>query len=436
MKKILIQLSILLSVRTLAIGLTFVQTVVLTRFLGAEMFGVLSFALSISALLILILSLGVDQVIMRDIARVGIDRIGQCAVWRADWRLVRYLVMPLTLGVAAIGLVLSLTTNLFSVYGITMAAAFAMLPVVMARKYVEAVVLGTKAVIRSILGSQIIYPVLMILGGGGMWLLGTQPNTVLISWIYVGATFGSLALSLVLGLVIIKRLRKSSQNTDEDETPNQTVILKSSLSFALVSLGFVMGQHVDVLLTGWLAGPEDVALVRIASRVAELAALMRAIVILQYKPQLAEAHGHGDMVKLQKLVSTMALIFVGTGLPLTLGLWIWAEPVMSVFGPEFIQGAWPMRIYVLGVFFTLMCGPCTAVLSMSGQEHIASRIVWIALGLNIIFDLLLIPIYGALGCAFSNLISLCFIGVASVLADYRVLKIYPTIFTVPNQRKT
>lgn len=435
MKKILVQLSKLLSVRMLAIGLTFVQTIVLTRVLGGELFGLLTFALSMSAILMLVLSLGLDQVMMRDIARIGPDRVGATPRWRDDWRLLRRVVAPLTLAVSAIGLVLCFGSDLFGIYSPTVAVGFAMLPLVMARKYVESIVLGTKAVVRSILGSQIAYPVLMILGAGIIWLWGTLPGAVVISWVYVAATMGSLVLSLMLGRLIFRRLSGGGSagaphgagQADKGESPGQSAILKSSGHFALVSLGFVMGQHVDVLLTGVFAGPEEVSIVRIASRVAELAALMRAIVVLQYKPQLAEAHGQGDMAKLQSLVSTMALIFVVTGLPLTLGLWVYAEQVMSVFGPEFVDGAWPMRIYVLGIFFTLVCGPCTVLLSMAGQERIASRIVWIALGINIVFDLILIPLYGPLGCAIANFLSLCFIGVASVLADHRILKIYPTI---------
>lgn len=429
MKKILIQLSKVMSVRVLAIGLSFLQVIVLTRVLGGHVFGILSFALSIGAFSMLVLSLGVDQVIMRDIARFGPDRVAATTTWRDDWLLVRRLVVPATLTVTVIGIWICLGTDWLGIYSVTTAAALAVLPVVMARKYLESIMLGAKEVVRSVLGSQVIYPLLMLLGGLVIMVSAFTPSVEIVSVIYILATVGSLGLSAVLALVVLRRLRGDPDADTQYTSPGARVVFKSSLNFAMVSLGFVMGQHVDVLLTGVLAAPEDVSIVRIASRVAELAALMRAIVVLQYKPQLAEAHGQGDTEKLQKIVSTMALIFVATGLPLTIGLWIFADQVMAVFGPEFVHGAWAMRIYVLGILFTLACGPCTVLLSMSGQEHLASRIVWIALGLNIAFDLVLIPHYGPLGCAFANLISLCFIGVASVMADNRVLKVYPTIMT-------
>jgi len=429
MKKILVQLSKVMSVRVLAIGLSFLQAIILTRVLGGELFGLLSFALSIGALATLVLSFGLDQVMMRDIAKFGPANVTKTTSWRDDLALVKWVVTPATLIVTALGLIACLTTNVFGQYTIITAAVFLSLPIVLLRKYQEAAVLGAKEVVRSVLGSQIAYPVLMILGGlalMGLTAIGSSitPTAQIVGLIYLVATLGSFALSVVIGWTVIKRLRDAARTPQEETSQGQRAVFNSGMNFALVSLGFVMGQHIDVLLTGVLSDDlNDVSIVRIASRVAELAALMRAIVSLQYKPQLAEAHGQNDMAKLQKLVSTMALIFVITGLPITIGLWIFAEPVMAVFGPEFVEGAWAMRIYVLGIFFTMACGPCTVLLSMAGQERIASRILWISLCLNIILDVILIPIYGPVGCAIANLVSLCFMGVASVIMDNRVLKI-------------
>ena len=428
MKKILLQLSRLMSVRILAIALTFLQTLAMTRALGSEIFGLLSFALSISAVLVLVLSLGVDQVLMRDIARHGLRRVTATGAWRDDWTLVRRLVTPVTLAGSAAGLGLSLGTDLFGAYATTITAAFLMLPVVMARKYVEAIVLGSKQTVRSVLGSQVVYPLLMVAGGGAILLFSIPPSTTVIGTIYVLATLGSLGLSLVLAGTVLRQLRSGPPDGGvAPDSPGRRAILISSGHFALASLGFVVGQHIDVLLTGILAAPEEVGLVRIASRVAEMAGLMRAIVVLQYRPQLAEAHARADDALLRGHVRTMTTIFVATGLPLTIGLWIFAEEVMTVFGPEFAGGAWAMRIYVLGVFFTLVCGPCTILLSMCGQERHASRTIWIGLAINVILDLVLIPVYGALGCAIANMSSMLFIGIASTSLDIRLLKIDPSV---------
>jgi O-antigen/teichoic acid export membrane protein len=209
----------------------------------------------------------------------------------------------------------------------------------------------------------------------------------------------------------------------------------SGIHFSLVSLGFVLGQHIDVLLMGVLSTPENVALVRIAARVAEMAALMRAIVVLQYKPLMAEAYGKGEFELLQSHVSFMVKVFFITGIPVTLGLWFFAEQAMAVFGTEFVSGAWAMRVYIFGVFFLLLCGPCNAILAVTDNERKASKYVWTAIAINVVLDLILIPIYGAVGCGIANATSMVFVGVLSVKAARSHLKIDTTILSIFNKKQ-
>ena len=287
MKSILVKLCKLFSVRMLAIGLTFLQTIAITQVFGSEVFGLLSFALSISALLVLVLSAGLDQVLMRDIARIGKDVVAKSERWKDIWRLIKRFVLPVTLFVTLGGGMTVTYTPLAGAYQQTLLVVFILLPVILSRKYLEAMCQGTKQVIRSIMGSQIVYPLLMILGAAYVWCFGVNPNSITMSFVYAVALTGSMFASVLL---IAGTLKKIGANTDvstiDNElhaSPGERKLFLSGIHLSLVSLGFVLGQHIDVLLMGVLSTPEDVALVRVAARVAEIAGLMRAIIILQYK---------------------------------------------------------------------------------------------------------------------------------------------------------
>ncbi|WP_198037879.1 oligosaccharide flippase family protein [Rhodobacter xanthinilyticus] len=422
------QLGRLLSIRFAAIGLTFLQTLVMTRLIGRETFGSLSFALSVSALAVLVLSIGLDQLMMRDVARSGLEGFARSGRWLALRRLIGRWQVPLVLGLAVGFGALFLGSGLGGGYGLALAGVALALPLVLGRKYVESVALGAKLVGRSILGSQIAYPVLMILGTLAIWGLGVVDlrNVMLVYGLAIGS---SLLVSILLIWPVLQRLARQTprDGSSEGEIPGAAELLRSGWHFSLISLGFVLGQHMDVLLTGVFAGPDQVALVRVASRVAEMAGLVRAIVILQYKPQLAEAFGRGDLERVRKITRLMVAIFVVTGLPITLGLWIWPREAMSVFGAAFAEGAWAMRIYVLGVLFVLLAGPCNSVLSMIGEERWAARAVWMALAVNLGLDLLLIPAYGALGCAIANACSMLVIAGVSVAVAWRKHRVNTTI---------
>lgn len=430
MKSILFKLGKLMSTRMLAIGLTFVQTIVMTRVFGSEVFGLLSFALSISALLVLVLSAGLDQVLMRDIARFGPATAPRTQRWRDIWRMIAWVVVPATLGCTSVGALLMLTTGLGGPYSTTLLAAFLLLPFVLGRKYVEAISLGTKKVVRSIFGSQIVYPLLMIAGGLAIWTSGAGSSAQTASYTYAFAGVGSMIASILLIRGTLMQMRATSGETaavEDGPSPSGRALLTSGMHFSLVSVGFVLGQHIDVLLTGILAGPEDVALVRVAARIAETAGLMRAIIVLQYKPLLAEAHGRNDEALQRRYVAAMTRIFVATGIPITIGILVFAEEVMAVFGAEFVSGATALRIYVLGVFVTLVLGPGSTLLSLTDHEHIASRNLMIALSVQVVLDFLLIPRYGAVGCGIANAIALTVLSLLSSFACYRRLGINTTV---------
>ncbi|MBU3004335.1 oligosaccharide flippase family protein [Paraglaciecola arctica] len=433
-----------MSMRMLAIGLTFVQTIVMTRVFGSEVFGLLSIALSISALAVLLLSFGLDQVLMREIARIGKSRVVFSQRWQDLWRLIIKRVLPITLVVTIVGAILVTTTSFAGPYQLTLLATFLLLPIILFRKYIESICLGTKQVVLSITGSQIIYPILMILAGFYIWYAGIKPDATSVSFTYAFAAIGSLIASVLLITATLKEIRSKTQKIDKErsenadllESPGEKALFKSGLHFSLVSLGFVLGQHIDVLMMGVLSTPENVALVRIAARVAEMAGLIRAIILLQYRPQIAEAYGNSDKKKLQQHATIMVKLFTISGIPITLGFWIFAEEVMMVFGSEFIAGAWAMRIYIAGVLVTLLFGPGNAMLAMTENEGTASRIVLSSLLIQVLLNIVLIPWAGPIGCASANFIAMCFIAIASRFLLVKKLGVEPSLIVILKKTPT
>lgn len=426
-KKIFKKLGLLMFVRLFAIGLTFLQTIFITRVFGSEVFGQLSFALSVSALLVLLFSGGMDQVIMREIARVGIKNIRSSHSWRLICAALRKFTIPLAIvGLSLI--IFFIYAFLQSSFRLSLLFVIALIPLVLIRKYSEAINQGSKNILKSIFGSQVVYPLFMILGCIISASMSLPSNIQYLSLIYLVAVILSTFVAIFFVLVTINSTTEVRTVVEENISGStQRTYLNSGFHFALVSLGFIIGQHIDVLLMGFFSTADNVGLVRIAARVAEMAGLMRAIVVLQYKPLLAEAVGRNDKTLIQNHSKFMMNVYVLTGIPITLFCWIFAEEVMSVFGSEFVNGAWAMRIYLGGVLVTLIMGPSNSLLAMSGNEALASKILFQALSIQIVLDLLLIPSYGVNGCAIANCLSLTFLGFRSRYLTKKVLNIESSI---------
>lgn len=430
-----------MSVQSLSTILILIQTIVLTRVFGSEAFGLFSFALSISALAVLIFSAGLDQVLMRDIARIG-KGVMYSDRWKGTLRLIKLYVIPIALIFSTCASITIWFTKISGDYQLPLLAVFLMLPFVIARKYTEAISLGTKQAIRSITGSQIVYPLLMILGGGFIYILGVQSGALSISLIYSLACIVSLIASFLLISSALRQMRLESPSLNSSQAftfksskcPSDKELLISGIHFSLVSMGFVLGQHINVLLMGVFSSPENVAIVRIASRVAEMAALMRTIILLQYKPLMAEAYGKGDTKLLQEHATLMVKLCVLTGIPITIFLWVFAAQVMAIFGPEFVEGAWVMRVYIVGVLLLILCGPCNSILALTGNEQHASKLVWIGILVNVVLCITLIPKWGALGCAVASSTSMLVFGFLSVRAARRLIQVETSILGVFGHR--
>jgi O-antigen/teichoic acid export membrane protein len=110
-------------------------------------------------------------------------------------------------------------------------------------------------------------------------------------------------------------------------------------------------------------------------------------------------------------------------LPVILALLIFPEIVLGLFGPQFEQGAWPLRILALGQLIMIGIGPVETLLIMTGHGKQMRNIIGATAIANIAGNLLLVPLFGAIGAACSTAFCLAAMDVACLLMVRNKLKI-------------
>ena len=88
---------------------------------------------------------------------------------------------------------------------------------------------------------------------------------------------------------------------------------------------------------------------------------------------------------------------------------------MSFLGSEFINAKYVLLILLIGKLVDSISGSVGVILQMTGHQKVFQNIVFIALILNILLNLLLIPIYGIEGAAISSTCSIIFWNISSVM---------------------
>ena len=414
--------------RGVSMALVLVQSIVLARVFGPEVFGVFSFAVSVISIVALVTSLGLDQYLMREVAKLGLLGLREDPAFRSVRRFSAVVAAPATLAVSIIGSVLALVPGLAGPYALPLFAAFASLGILMLRKFVESLALGIKRPNASFAGSSVAYPVVLILGAGLVWIGVFPPDSATISVVYVVAVIISGLVSALLVRDALPQALGGPRGIARDV--DRRAALTASLHLTVIGAGFLLIKNVDIVMVGILSDPETVAAVRILSRLGEAVAIVRVMALTYYKPYLAEAGMGGDRASLQRHASSMAGLYLITGVPIFIGLWFAAPWILAIWGAEYVQYDWAFRVYMLGVFVMLIGGPANVSLSMSGMERYASRALWASLIANVGLNAALIPPLGVLGCSIASLTGMVVLASVSVFYARRRLGIATTGFDV------
>ncbi len=406
----------------------FALHVTLTRSLGAADYGMYAYALAWIRFVTLPAKLGFDTSSIRYIAAYSS---------RGESQLLRgFLTRAHTFTVGA---------------GVTLAAALALAVQVLATK------IGSDLAAVFVVGSLLI-PVRAVLEvqssllrGFGRVVLGLGPRDVLYGFILIvllllvlsldtltansamALSVVAAALSVVVASTAIwatsKKLIRGVKSAFKTE-----VWLRVSLQLLLISsLAMVMTQT-DIMMVGAFTGTTDAGIYAIASRLAGITFIWLYSVTAILEPLVAEAHSREDVSSLQQLITraTRRLFFASVASAAVLGAasgWI-----LGLFGPDYVAATRALRILLLGTVSYTAVGSVGALMTMTGHQAQAVRIIMLTAGLNVILNAVLIPFVGIEGAAIATAVSAVVWNVLMTRSVHRLIGIEPLAFPLSNLR--
>ena len=160
-----------------------------------------------------------------------------------------------------------------------------------------------------------------------------------------------------------------------------------------------MGQYAEVILLGFLVAPAAAATYFIAARIANIFAMISSGLNTYTVTQISNLHFAGETESLQDVLRSVMTVVAALVTPLFLLLILAAAPILSIFGPSYVQGHIPLVILASASFIITLCGPASGVLLMTGGERLWSRIAILSLAARVLLMLYLAPRYGSTGAA-------------------------------------
>lgn len=388
--------------KLLYLPLALVTSIVLARGLGPEGYGQYSFVMAAISMLALPVASGLGQLVTREVAKYHHNE---------EWGLFRGLLRRahqwIIIGSAIIVTVITLVSAQYATWEVgdrwtLLILAMLMLPLLGLNQLRSATLRGMRKVFYAQLPEMTAQPGLHLVIVAGLIATGMLNSaTALVSqFLATGLAFGLGAWFLWrMKPVEVGQAVPSYQNIDW---------WRALLPFTLLAAVGTLNGQIGLLALGWLGTNEDVAALRVAMSGAMLVALSLSIVNMVIGPHITRAHLDRDKSKLKLLSRQSARAALAVGLPFALLLILLGGPLIQLLYGEAYRDAatLPLAILAFGQLLNVSFGSVGLFLTMCGFERDTLAGHVIALLVNIIAAVLLIPALGAVGAALSVAIGL------------------------------
>lgn len=243
----------------------------------------------------------------------------------------------------------------------------------------------------------------------GVWTLGVKTS--------FGASLVYSAAGLtttVLGAIWWLRLR---QKSDAKESFASHLLWASCWPLWISAIMGQTAQWSAQLVAGMWVSKEEIALLASAQRTSMLVSFILIAVNVVVAPRFAAMHQLGNTEELKRLARWSVKLMLIIAVPVTLGMLLFAEQIMALFGEKFVPGANILRILSLGQLVNVMTGSVGYLLNMCGYERDMRNIVICSGALALLMAVVLTYSMGVLGAALATAIA---VSIQNLGANYMV----------------
>jgi O-antigen/teichoic acid export membrane protein len=184
--------------------------------------------------------------------------------------------------------------------------------------------------------------------------------------------------------------------------------LAISLPILLVEGFYLLLSYTDVLVLQQFRAPEEVGVYFAVVKTLALVSFIHYAMSATTAHRFAEYHAQGDKERLSAYVTHAINWTFWPSLIATLVLLALGEPLLWLFGPQFVAGTTIMFVAAIGLVVRSAIGPVERLLNMLGHQHICALAYALALVMNVALCIVLVPRCGGHGAAAATSISLTF----------------------------
>jgi O-antigen/teichoic acid export membrane protein len=373
----------------------YIFSIIMARFLGAQMLGLYSLGNAITRIAEILALLGLDNGVLRFVSRDTEDKVNvdRSIYTSLKIGLISSILIAVLLFLSAEKIVNEILNE--DSFLITVIKVFAIsLPFTVLTLISSFATQAFKILKYKIFVNQIVNPLtLLIAFVTSYFLLGIELSILL-----------PTVVSSIIGLMFILKFLTNFSSISLSKIIDTTVdkdILKFSVPLMFVSAIGIIMHWIDIIMLGILSNATEVGMYHPIERTAGLVRMILFAFAGIFAPIFSEHYFKKNKNGMKESYQSSSKYILAFSLPIFIFLFIYSEPMLLVFGTEF-QNYFALKVLLLGIFIQTIFGLGSSTLTMSGYTKFNLLNVSIALVLNIISNSILIPLYGLTGAALAT----------------------------------
>jgi O-antigen/teichoic acid export membrane protein len=370
--------------------LGFFTIIYIARYLGAGGFGIISLALSLSAIFGVFVDMGLNTLMVREIAR----NKSLSDKYISNSSVMKVILAFLTFGLLALAVHIIGYSQLISniIYLITLSVIITSFSGILTSLFQA----NEKMEYFSV--SNILASVILLFGT----LIG----------IYFGFTITYFALLYIISSLVvfiynlIIYLSKFSYIKLEIDLSFWTPTLKEAWPFGVIFLSGMLYTYVDSIMLSILKGVEAVGWYSAAYRFMYIALLLPNAINMAIFPVMSKLYANSSKNNLTLLYERYFKYMIIIAIPIGLGTTLLAKDlILLLYGTGYTESIIALQILVWAIVFTFAGAAYVQLLQSINKQMIVTKISLVCLVINIILNLILIPHYSYVGASIATVIT-------------------------------
>jgi len=385
--------------KILRMGVGLLIGVWIARYLGPEQFGLLNFTVALIGLFGALAAMGLQGIVVRDIVQNPAcreDTLGSAAL------------LQLLGGAAAYTLLLA-TVFYLRPQDVLSQLVAAILGAVVLLKAFEVAGYWFESQVQSKYTVWVQNAAFLIFAGIKAVLILTGASLISFVWAMLAEAFVvALAMTLALNRFgpPLSSLRISYRRC--------CALLKAGWPLMLSSIAVMIYMKIDQIMIGQMLGNDAVGIYSAAARISEIWYFIATAVAASVLPAILEAKKNNEAQyrqRLQALFDLMTWIAIIVALPVT----FFATPLVTMlFGADYSEAGGVLAIHVWATVFVFLGVAGGNWFLAENQQLISLQRTALGAAVNVLLNIVLIPMLGVVGAAWATLISYA---VAAMLSD-------------------